>query len=140
MKLDAKTSREPSTRREQLVKERARAVPLRQAFPQIEQLRIELSFSDARGRAHSPQVHTLYPAARAFFRFACTCNDCDGDYDLANAVAALLKSTTRGTRVALGTLVCDGVRRDLPRDGSTCSIRIDYQLTSVAANARSTRP
>ncbi len=133
MKLDTKISKEPSARRDQLVKERTRAGSLRQAFPQIEQLRIELSFSDARGRAHSPQVHTLYPAARAFFRFACTCTDCDGDYDLDSAVTALLKSTSKGTRSARGTLVCDGRRRDLPRDGPTCSIRIDYQLTSRSA-------
>jgi hypothetical protein len=130
MKLDTKISKEPSARRDQLVKERTRAGPLRHAFPRIEQLRIELSFSDARGRAHSPQVHTLYPAARAFFRFACTCTDCDGDYDLGSAVTALLKSTSPGTRSARGTLICDGRRRDLPGDGATCSIRIDYQLTS----------
>lgn len=135
MKLDAKISKEFSGRRDQMVKERARAAPLRQAFPQIEAVRIELSFSDARGRAHSPQVHTLYPAARAFFRFACTCTDCDGDYDLDGAVTALLKSTSRGTRIARGTLICDGARRDLPRDRATCSIRIDYQLTSTAAKA-----
>jgi hypothetical protein len=137
MKLDAKISKEPSARRDQLIRERVRAAQLRQSFPQIEQLRIELTFNDARGRAHSPQVHILYPAARAFFRFACTCNDCDGDYDLGNAVAALFKNTARGTRVARGSLVCDGTRRDLPRDGSTCSIRIDYQLTSTAAKAPS---
>ena len=132
MKLDAKISKEPSTRRDQLMKERARAASLRQAFPRIEQLRIELSFSDGRGRSHSPQVHTLYPAARAFFRFACTCTDCDGDYDLEGAVTALLKSAPKGTRTASGTLICDGARRDLPRDGTTCSIRLDYQLTSTS--------
>jgi hypothetical protein len=133
MKLDTKISKGPSVRRDQLVKERTRAASLRQIFPQIEQLRIELSFSDARGRAHSSQVHTLYPAARAFFRFACTCTDCDGDYDLDSAVTALLRNTSKGTRSARGTLICDGTRRDLPRDGATCSIRIDYQLTSRSA-------
>jgi hypothetical protein len=78
-------------------------------------------------------VHTLFPAARAFFRFACTCNDCDGDYDLGTAVTDLLNRTARGTQVAHGTLACDGVRRDLPRNASGCSVQIDYQLTSVAA-------
>jgi len=130
--LGAKASKVLSTRRDQLIRERTQAASLRQAFPRIEQLRIELSFSDARGRAHSPQVHTLYPAARAFFRFACTCTDCDGDYDLDGAVTSFLKSTPKGTRSARGTLVCDGARRDLRRDGTTCSIRIDYQLTSTS--------
>ena len=132
MKLGTKVSKEVSGRRDQLIRERTQAASLRQTFPRIEQLRIELSFSDARGRAHSPQVHTLYPAARAFFRFACTCTDCDGDYDLDGAVTALLKSTPKGTRTAHGTLICDGARRDLRRDGTTCSIRIDYQLTSTS--------
>jgi hypothetical protein len=132
MKLSAKISKEPLGRRGQLMKERTQAGPLRQAFPQIEQLRIELSFSDARGRAHSPQVHTLYPAARAFFRFACTCVDCDGDYDLVGAVAALLQSASKGTQTVRGTLTCDGARRDLPRGGSSCAIRLDYELTSTS--------
>jgi hypothetical protein len=131
MKLDAKISRE-SPRRDQLIKERTQAASMRQAFPRIEQLRIELNFVDARGRAHSPQVHTLYPAARAFFRFACTCTDCDGDYDLGDAVTMLLKSSSKGTRTARGTLLCDGARRDLP-GGSACSIRIEYQLTSTTS-------
>lgn len=131
MKLDTKASKAPSSRRDQLIKQRTQAAPLREAFPRIERLRIELSFSDARGRAHSPQVHTLYPAARAFFRFACTCTDCDGDYDLDSAVTALLKHTAKGTRTAQGTLVCDGARRDLRGEGMTCSIRISYQLTST---------
>jgi hypothetical protein len=133
MKLDTKISKMPSTRRDQLIKERTQAAPLRQAFPRIEQVRIELSFSDTRGRAHSPQVHTLYPSARAFFRFVCTCADCDGDYDLGGAVTALLNSTLNGSRSARGTLTCDGARRDLRRDGTTCSVRINYQLTSVSA-------
>ena len=132
MKLDAKISKESSARRDQLIKERTQAASLRQTFPRIEHLRIELNFIDARGRAHSPQVHTLYPAARAFFRFACTCNDCDGDYDLGDAVSVLLKGSSKGTRTARGTLLCDGARRDLPRDGNTCSIRIDYQLTATS--------
>lgn len=132
MKLDTKVSKAPSTRRDQLVKERTQAAPLRQAFPRVEQLRIELDFNDARGRAHSPQVHTLYPAARAFFRFACTCTDCDGDYDLDSAVTALLNNAAKGTRTARGTLVCDGARRDLRADGATCSIHINYRLTSTS--------
>lgn len=131
MKLSPKISRGASARREQLVRERTQAVPLALAFPRIGQLRIELSFNDSRGRAHSPQVHTLYPAARSFFRFACACTDCDGDFDLEGAVKGLLKDSSKGTRSARGTLICDGTRRDLPQEAASCSIRIDYQLTST---------
>jgi len=131
--LDIKNSKELSGRRDQLMKERTRAASLRQVFPRIGELRIELIFSDVRGRAHSPQVRVLYPAARAFFRFACACTDCNGDYDLDDAITTLLNSTPQGTRTVRGTLICDGVRRDRPRDGTTCSIRIEYQLTSTSA-------
>ncbi len=138
MKLGAKPSKQSSARREQLVNERARATPLRQIYPKIEQLRIELTFIDTRGRSHSPQLHTLYPAARAYFRFPCPCTDCDGDIDLGELVAALVIRTTSGTRVTRGTALCNGVRRDLPPDKSTCSLRIDYHLAAKVAQTAST--
>ena len=70
------------TGRERLMSERTRSAPLRDVFPNVDQLRIELVFNDASAFIPSPQLHTLYPAASAFFRFACPCADCDGDFDL----------------------------------------------------------
>lgn len=116
------------SRREQMVHERARSAAMRKAFPQIEQLRIELAFRGTRGLQPSPQVHTLYPAAAAFFRFACPCADCDGDFDLTDVVIALSKS---GFLTSRGQLVCDGMRRDHGPGSTACSIRLDYQLTSI---------
>src|SRR5580693_8139140 len=71
--------------RERLMLERTRSAPLREMFPDVDQLRIELVFDDASAFIPSPQLHTLYPAAAAFFRFACPCADCDGDFDLSGA-------------------------------------------------------
>jgi hypothetical protein len=109
---------------------------MRQAFPQFEQLRVELAFGDTRSLPLSPQVHTLYPAAAAFFRFACPCADCDGDFDLAEAVTALAKS---GALTSRGRLACNGNRRDRPPGGTTCAVRLDYRLVSIQAKARSDR-
>ena len=124
----AKNSKGPVPRREQMLYERARSAAMKNAFPQIEQLRIELSFSGTRTLPPSPQVHTLYPAASAFFRFACPCADCNGDFDLTDAVVALAQS---GVLASRGQLVCDGTRRDSPVGSTACSVRLNYRLTSI---------
>jgi hypothetical protein len=129
MKLAAaKSPKGAMPRREQMAYERAQSAAMRKAFPQIEQLRIELAFGDTRSVPPSPQVHTLYPAAAAFFRFACPCADCDGDFDLTDAITALAKS---GIVTSRGQLICGGTRRDRPPGGAACSVRLDYRLTSV---------
>jgi hypothetical protein len=69
-------------RRTRRLSDRVAAPALRTAFPQVENLRIELNFSDRTAHAPSLQQHILYPSARAFFRFACPCFECDGEFDL----------------------------------------------------------
>jgi hypothetical protein len=123
----AKNPKGAVLRREQMLSERTRSAAMRKVFPQIEQLRIELAFGDTRGLPPSPQVHTLYPAATAFFRFACPCADCDGDFDLTEVVTALAKG---GVLTSRGHLACDGTRHNHPPGNTACSIRLDYQLTS----------
>ena len=81
-------------RRDQMLRERMQTPALRQVFPEVGHLRIELSFDDVIAHRPSPQQHTLFPAAAAFFRFVCPCTDCDGDFDLKPAVTALLKNAT----------------------------------------------
>jgi hypothetical protein len=120
-------------RREQMTNDHLRSAPLRKLFPQIEQLRIELVFSDASTHMPPPssQLHTLFPAAPAFFRFACPCADCDGDFDLTETVSNLLMSTAtrkRGHSLS-GQVACHGVRfRTHPVHQAQCSIRLHYQL------------
>jgi hypothetical protein len=122
-------------RREQLMNDRLHAATLRKLFPQIEHLRIELVFDDPTTRlpSPSPQLHTLYSAAAAFFRFACPCADCDGEFDLTAAVSAL--HTTSGSRQrpasSSGQLSCHGVRfrdRDVLQSG--CPMELRFKLVS----------
>jgi hypothetical protein len=118
-------------KRDQLLTERTRAAALRNAFPNVAQLRIELLFSDPGARTPSPQQHTLFPAAPAFFRFACPCTDCDGDFDLTRAVRTLQESTASRKQTAgsgSDTLMCQGVRmRDRPGN-KVCTMQLRFNI------------
>jgi hypothetical protein len=122
-------------RRDQMLRERMQTPALRQVFPEVGHLRIELSFDDVIAHRPSPQQHTLFPAAAAFFRFVCPCTDCDGDFDLKPAVTALLKNATwrkHDSITASGKLSCDGVRiRDRGTEHKACSIQLNFKLIAT---------
>jgi len=122
-------------RRDQMLRQRMQTPALRQVFPEVGHLRIELSFDDVIAHRPSPQQHTLFPAAAAFFRFVCPCTDCDGDFDLKPAVTALLKNATwrkHDSITASGKLSCDGVRiRDRGTEHKACSIQLNYKLIAT---------
>ena len=127
------------TGRERLMNERTRCAPLREVFPNVDQLRIELVFNDASAFIPSPQLHTLYPAASAFFRFACPCADCDGDFDLTDAVASLLLESSPGRRridaSSSGRMDCQGVRlRDMAGQKG-CPMQLSFRLVSASVRA-----
>lgn len=115
--------------------EHLRAEPLRKLFPEIERLRIELVFSDPKGHSPRPssQVHMLFAAAPAFFRFACPCADCDGDFDLTEAVTALITGPAARKPAAsfTGHLSCSGVRfRNHALLHGACPMQLSFQLLS----------
>jgi hypothetical protein len=125
----------PLPRREQLMSERMRAAPVHKLFPRVEQLRIELVFHDPMNRlpSPSPQSHTLYSAASAFFRFACPCADCDGDFDLTDAVTALVSTGVprEGSAHSSGCLGCQGTRfRHHNKLETGCGMQLRFQLVS----------
>lgn len=129
------------TGRERLMNERTRCAPLREVFPNVDQLRIELVFNDASAFIPSPQLHTLYPAAAAFFRFACPCADCDGDFDLTGAVASLLIESSTGRRridaSSSGRMDCQGVRlRDMAGEKG-CPMQLSFRLVSASIRTSS---
>jgi len=122
------------TRRQQLLRVRSQAAAIRSAFPYVERLQIELFFSDAHARAPSPQVHTLYPAAPAFFRFACPCADCDGFFDLTPAIKELLAAPRQPEGTLSGLLRCDGKRFHRSSD-VVCSVGLEFRITTSLADA-----
>ena len=94
---------------ERLRRDRAAALPLRTAFPAVQQLRLELKFEGTTANIPAAQSHVLHPPARAFFGFPCPYADCDGQFDLTDAVSAVLAN--RATE-AEGVLKCSGQRLD----------------------------
>jgi len=124
-------------RRELLLSERNRSAALRRAYPDVAQLRIELIFSDQSNHTPSPQRHTLYPAAPAFFRFACPCADCDADFDLMPVVAKLLDGASGRKRpeTVSGQMSCHGVRLRDRAGSNACSMQLKFQLVAAPANS-----
>ena len=125
----------PVTRRDQLLGERDRSQRLSRAYPDIEQLHIELMFSETGVRAPAPssQLHILHGAAAAFFRFPCPCADCDGDFDLATEIGTLLENGrgARRTATRAGHMGCRGTRfRNHSTLQSACPTQLKFSLRS----------
>jgi hypothetical protein len=94
---------------ERLRQEAARAVPLRQLYPQLAEVRVEFEFNDGTARSPSPQSFTYFPAARGFFRYACPCHGCSGEFDLSSQVAELAtRPSSSGSRKL--SVSCNGQR------------------------------
>jgi hypothetical protein len=137
MKIAVRKSVNPAAqRREMMLSERNRSAALRRAYPDVAQLRIELIFSDQSDHIPSPQRHILYPAAPAFFRFACPCADCDSDFDLMPVVAKLLDGAPGRKRAATvsGQMSCNGVRLRDRAGSNACSMQLKFQLVAAPAN------
>lgn len=115
-------------RMDQLRRDRATARVLREAFPTVRQLRIELKFEAPSSNPPAPQSHVLHPPARAFFEFPCAYWDCDGQFDLSDAVnAALADSTHR----AEGVLDCRGSRGAGRASRHACVLRVVYDVSAT---------
>jgi hypothetical protein len=97
-------------------------------------MHIELQFDDREGHAPSPQTHSLYPAARAFFRFACPCADCDGDFDLTRIATELSQGAPAARapdRLLIGQVSCRGTRlRDSSRSGP-CKMELSFRIITA---------
>lgn len=138
----AKPSKPKDVRQAQMQSDFAAAGPMRDRFPQLGELHVDLAFASRSDPSPSAQSFTLYPAARAFFKYRCPCTDCDGMTDLGAAVKALAATTLQSPGRSSGQLVCSGTRLANSAFSHSCSMRINYQLHAVPrrdAEARSTR-
>ncbi len=116
--------------RQQMQLNRRSASSVRQAFPDISLIRIELTFSGGAYRAPSPQIHLLYPAAYAFFRFVCPCAECDGDFNLTSDVTALMTQRQAGSLPdgISGSGSCRGVYRRDSTCSEHCGIQVSFRI------------
>lgn len=131
MKLASKPDPSRREHADRLRREHAAAPALRVAFPDVQQLRLELTFDVTDSSAPVPQSHLLYAAARAFFQYPCPCANCDGGFDLTAAVKAALANKSGRSR---GELECPGQRPERHGSRRLCKLRLRY---SVAATYQS---
>jgi hypothetical protein len=115
-------------RRERLRRDRAAALALREVYPTVLQLRLDLVFQGSTLNNPAPQSHTLHAPARAFFEFPCPYADCDGHFDLGAAVATAVSDPMRG---AAGELRCSGMRAVHVGGKESCQLLLGYTVTAT---------
>jgi hypothetical protein len=104
----------PTNTRERLLQDFARSALLRQVYPQLAEVRVELEFRDGTAPSPSPQSFSYFPAARGFFRYACPCHSCSGEFDLTTFVAEAAANDATTPRTRRVDVSCTGQRaRDL---------------------------
>lgn len=114
-------------RRERLRSSRNTALALREAFPTVQQLRLDLVFRSPGASTPAMQSHTLHAAARAFFKFPCPYADCDGQFDLSTGVQAALADPTHR---ATGELECSGKRAVGVGESELCGLHLSYTVAA----------
>lgn len=130
----------PATKnREQLKLDFSRAAPLREIYPQLAELRVEFDFDDGSDRPPSSVAFAYFPAARGFFRYACPCHSCNGEFDLSAEVAELAGEVNRQRRSRRVQVTCTGLRLQESRTREPCPIcariRMSATLNSVEQSA-----
>jgi hypothetical protein len=112
----------PATNRERLLQDFARAALLRQLYPQLAEVRVELEFQDGTAPSPSPQAFSYYPAARGFFRYACPCHSCSGEFDLSTYVAEAAADVPTAQRIRRMDVTCTGQRAHDLNERHACPI------------------
>jgi len=128
-------ARSASTRQDrssQLRRDLQAAPKLSVMFPGIEQLRFELRFEDVGSCTPVSQSHVLHPPARAYFSFPCPYADCDGRFELATAVAAVVGDPSHPVE---GVLECAGVRARDFGSKPPCHLRLHFTVIAVCSAA-----
>ena len=115
-------------RRDRLRRDRAGALTVRAAFPDVQQLRLDLKFESRASSTPAVQSHILHPPAQAFFEFPCPYPDCDERFDLTPGVNAALIDPAHQ---AEGTLECSGVRPGDRGSRQPCQLRLTYTVTAT---------
>lgn len=113
---------------DQLRSDRTAAAPLRVAFPEIQQLRIELKFVGRNANPPGSQSYVLHPPARAFFTYPCPYANCDGQFDLSHIVNVALDDPSLRTE---GILECAGRRAQKHDSRHLCQLGLLYTIIAT---------
>lgn len=120
-----------TSRRERLRQLSSAAAALRDQYPQLAEVRVAFEFQDGGPRAPSPQSYSYFPAANGFFRYACPCHSCSGEFDLTGHVEELARKVGRAPRVRSVDLTCEGQRIEAANTHAACPISVHVVLTAV---------
>lgn len=124
-------SEKPPDRYRQYREDRRRgymnAASLREQFPHVEQVVLQLSFTDQSGMStYSAQTLTYSPAANTFFDIPCPSSVCtDGGFDLRRVVSSLV---SRGGSETSGKLDCMGRQSSDQNDTHRALLQLDYRV------------
>lgn len=119
-------------RYERLRRDRAAAQAIRSAYPAIATLGLDLHFEGSDARVPVDQTHVMHPPARAFFQFPCPYADCDGQFNLSEAVRAALGTAKKS---AAGVLECSGSRVKDLSGRQPCKLHMHYIITPQYSRA-----
>jgi len=105
----------------------AEAHSVRERFPRLERLTIDMTFSDVRGLGtYSPQMRSFSASAKAFFAFGCPRTLClQGGFDLDPIIQTLLESDRDNSN---GTLECRGWLHPSHSANTRCLLQLHYAL------------
>lgn len=117
--------------RERLRQEFSRAAPLREIYPGLAELRVEFEFQDNTARAPSAQTYAYFPPARGFFRFACPCHSCSGEFDLTGYVSELAAKDGGPQRSRSISLSCTGQRAHEVNLRADCTISAHVRVSAT---------
>jgi hypothetical protein len=129
MRLASPTPNSEAARRlryERLRRDRAAAAAIRSTYPTIATLGLDLHFEGADARVPADQLHVMHPPAPAFFEFPCPYADCDGQFNLADAVRTALATSRKSTT---GVLECPGSRVKDHTGPQACKLHLHYSIT-----------
>lgn len=123
---------EPTNSRERLKLASSRATQLRQLHPRVAELRVEFEFRDGTSTSPSAQTFSYFPSARGFFRYACPCHACSGEFDLSSQVAELAADLEGPRRSRSMSVACAGERVTRAAVREACPVQARVRISAVA--------
>lgn len=118
-----------SQQREARQRQYAAAPELKEKFPSIKEVVVELSFNDPEGKVNpSPHKRIFIQDMQAFFEFPCPLRECNnGGYSLSKTIMESLSS--RRTELN-GKMSCKGKRSRDKAAATCCDLELNYRVTA----------
>jgi hypothetical protein len=121
----------PTNSRDRLKQDFARTATLREMYPRLAEVRVEFEFEDGTSPRPSPQSFVYFPSARGFFRYACPCHGCSGEFDLTSVVAELAGKMDRAQQSRHVSVSCTGQRASEAQARVPCPVCAQVRLRAI---------